>query len=105
MQTPQGPSLRAIASWRLRCRLRADRPVILIEQGNAEVEQYLVDGRLVLLDQTVEQPFPVLVGRPDAHADAIDEPGSRGFLDKRRDMERRGWVSGGKNHPRAPPGC
>src|SRR3981189_3352202 len=89
MRTPQGPAPRASASWRLRRRLRADRPVILVEQGNAEVEQYLVDGRLVLLDQAVEQPLPVLVGPPHPHADTKRQSRTHLFLHERRDMERR----------------
>src|SRR3954470_635039 len=99
---PQGSGLRALSSWRLRCGLRADRPVVLVEQGNAEIEQYLVDGRLVLLDQTVELPLPVLVGRPDTHADTIGEPRSGRFLDKRRDMERRIGPFGVKPRHRSP---
>src|SRR5215204_3285297 len=86
---PQASGLRAHSSWRFRCRLRADRPVIVVEQGNAVIQQYLVDGRLVLLDQTVEQPLPVLVGPAHPHADAKRQSWAYLFLHERGDMERR----------------
>src|ERR1044071_6702787 len=89
---PQGSGQRAFASWRLRCRLRADRLVVLVEQGNAVVQQDLVDGGLVLLDQTVKQPLPVLVSPTHPHADAKRQSRAGLFLHKRRDMERRGGL-------------
>src|SRR5258708_12589656 len=79
-------------SWRLLGRLRAERPVALVQQRHAEVEQDLVDLALVLLDQLVELPLPVLVGRTHAHADAIDQLWPGGLLHHRRDMKRAGLL-------------
>src|SRR3954454_19100128 len=81
-------SLMASASWSLLGRLRAERPIALVQQRHAEIEQDLVDLALVLLDQLVELPLPVLVGATHAHADAIDQLWPGGFLHQRRDMKR-----------------
>jgi len=88
-RTPRGAGRRASTSWRLRRGLHADRLIFLVEQRYAEVEQDLVDRGLVLLDQPVELPLPVLVGGADAHPDAKDQLGSGGLLDQRRDMQWR----------------
>src|SRR6516225_10307711 len=102
MQMSERTERPRVESWRLRRGLRIDRLIVLVEQGNAEVEQDLVDRRLVLLDEAVEQPLPVLIGRTDTHADAINEARSRRFLHQRRDMQRRIGLPGVETRHRSP---
>src|SRR5438128_11266983 len=89
MRPSQAEEWHRSGSWRLRRGLHADRLVVLVEQGNAVVEQDLVDRGLVLLDQTIKLTLPVLVRAPHTHADAEDELRPGLLLHERRDMKRR----------------
>src|SRR5579884_874526 len=69
--------------------MAADRLLMLVKDGHAEIQQYLVDGGLVLGDQPVQLSLPILIGWSDAHGDVVNEMRPAGVLEKQRHMQRR----------------
>src|SRR5262249_337172 len=56
-------------------RVLGDGSIVVIEERHAEAQQQLVDGGLVLPDGAIELAFPLLIGVPHAHGNAIGEAG------------------------------
>src|SRR5262249_53213485 len=66
-------------------RVLRDGSIVVIEQRHAEAQQQLVDGGLVLPDGAIELAFPLLIGVPHAHGNAIGEARTGRLLDQWHD--------------------
>src|SRR5262245_30604846 len=74
-------------------RVLRDGSIVVIEERHAEAQQQLVDGGLILSDGAIELAFPILIGVPHAHGNAIGEAGTGRLLDQWHDGCRRGRLS------------
>src|SRR5436853_638509 len=66
---------RTTASLPRRWRAGADEAILVVEQRHAEACEQPVDRRLVLRDQPVELPLPLLIGSAHPHRDVVGKPG------------------------------
>src|SRR5262249_38053608 len=75
-------------------RLLGDGSTVVVEERHAEAQQQLVDGGLILPDGAIELAFPLLIGVPHAHGNAIGEPRTGRLFDQWHDGCRGGRQSG-----------
>src|SRR5262249_7819195 len=75
-------------------RVIRDGSIVALEQRHAEAQQQRVDGGLVLPDGAIELAFPLLIGVPHAHGNAIGEARTGRLPDQWHDGCRRRRLSG-----------
>src|SRR5262249_17912598 len=83
-------------------RILGDGSIVVVEERHTEAQQQLVDGGLVLPNGAIELAFPLLIGVPHAHGNAIGEARTRRLLDQWHDGCRRGRLPGVIAGHRAP---